>query len=202
MINMTRLLAPMAIAVAVAALLSAGVPSAHACSCVVRTTQAYLDGADVVAVGTIIRLIDDKDIGDGPNDLDARVSVARYLKGSGPAEITVDDPPSGGTCGFLDDGDLGKTYLLFLTGSDSPFESNLCSGNTLLVGPAPEDGQGRLDEVEALTGPGAPPNAGPAPSQSGTDVPWLAIGLGSGLGAALLLAASIIVVRRRIIGGG
>lgn len=192
----------MASIVALAVLLSASAPSAHACSCAPFTTQGYVDQADVIAIGTIIQLIDDKDIGDGPNDLDARVSITRYLKGSGPAEITVDDPPSGGTCGFLDDGDLGETYLLFLTGSDSPFESNLCSGNTMLIGPTPEDGQARLNEVEALTGPGAPPEVAPAPSGSGSDVPWLAIGLGSGLGAALLLAASITVVRRRIIGGG
>ena len=193
---MTRLLASLATLVAVAATLSASVPSAHACSCVPFTTQGYVDRADVIAIGTVIQLIDDEDTGGGPNDLDARVSVSRYLKGTGPAEIVVDDPPSGGTCGFLDEGDLGDTYLLFLTGSDSPFESNLCSGNGSLDGPTPEHGPERLDEVRAITGPGVPPEG--VPSQAGADTPWLVIGLG----AAVLLAASVFFLRRRIIGRG
>jgi hypothetical protein len=108
----------------------------------------------------------------------------------------VDDPPSGGSCGFLDEGDLGDTYLLFLTGSDSPFESNICSGNVSLDGSTPE----RLDEVQAITGPGVPPEG--MPLQSGADTPWLVIGLGSGLGTAVLLAASAFFLRRRIIGHG
>ena len=197
---MTRLLASLATLVAVAAFLSASVPSAHACSCVPFTAQGYVDGADVIAIGTVIQLIGDEDTGDGPNDLDARVSVTSYLKGTGPAEIVVDDPPSGASCGFLDEGDLGDTYLLFLTGSGSPFESTICSGNVSLDGSTPEHGQERLDEVQAITGPGVPPEG--VPSQSGADTPWLVIGLASGLGAAILLAASAFLLRRRMIGRG
>ncbi len=60
---MTRLPASLATLVAVAANLSASVPSAHACTCVPFTRQEYVDHADVSAIGTVIRLIADEGTG-------------------------------------------------------------------------------------------------------------------------------------------
>ena len=101
----------------------------------------------------------------------------------------MDDPPSGGTCGFLEQASLGQRYLLLLTGETSPLETNLCSGSTPLVD-TPHVQQ-FLQDVQAITGPGSLP-------QTNAGAPWLAIALGSTAAAAALAAASALLLRRRL----
>ncbi len=185
-------LVPLALLPLVAAvLLPFGALPAYACSCVPLTAQEKVNGADVVAAGKVIRLVE----GRPPGDPDAVFLAQRYLKGSGPEEIDVDDPLGTGDCGFLDDGSLGEPYVMFLTGQNSPYETSLCHGSIRLAG---EDYDQRfLAEVVAITGPGSLP----LPS-SGDDVPWPQIVVGSALGAFALIGASAIVLRSRIIGRG
>ena len=185
-------LVPLALLPLVAALvLPLGAPPAYACSCAFRTAPEFVSYADVIVTGKVIRLVE----GQPPGDPDAVFLAQRYLKGSGPEEIDVDDPLGTGDCGFLDDGSLGEPYVMFLTGQNSPYETNLCTGSIRLAG---EDYDQRfLAEVVAITGPGSLP----LPS-SGEDVPWPQIVVGSALGAFALIGASAIVLRRRIIGRG
>ncbi len=198
---MKCLLLPLA-AITIASLLLPSVNPAYACSCAALTPEQYVDNADIIVIGTVVRLIEtteefstpeEKPDGQIP-DVDAAVQVERYLKGSRSAEIEVDDPPSGGTCGFLEQASLGQRYLLFLTGETSPLQTHLCSGSTPLVD-TPHVQQ-FLQEVQAITGPGTlpPTDSAPPADESGGGTPWLAIAASAGI----LAAASALLLRRRM----
>lgn len=187
---MKRLLLPCAIVVAAASVLISAARPAHACSCAAITPAQAVAGADVVAIGKVVRLTTAEAESLSPDE-DATVLVERYLKGDGPREISVDDPPSSASCGIFEAESLGKRYLLFLTGDASPFETNLCSRSTELAGEATD--QQLLEDVAAITGSGSPP---------GESFPWLPVIVPAGVFGAVLLAASAFVLRRRIIGGG
>ena len=212
---MKRFLLPLAAVAITGLLLPAGLRPAYACSCALLSTEEYVNNADVIAIGTVVQLIETaeqfppvEEESDGIiPDIDAVVSVERYLKGTGPAEIEVDDPPSGGTCGIFEELSVGSRYLLFLTGTTSPFTTNLCSGSLPVEGPgrwtlavSEEFAANALQEVQAITGPGTLPQNSPPPSQSPADdgIPWLAIIIGSSLAAGALLAASALLLRRRL----
>ena len=201
---MKRLLLPLAAITIAGLLLPAGVRPAYACSCAALTPEQYVDNADIIVVGTVVRLIEtteefptpaEKPGGQIP-DVDAALQVERYLKGSGPAEIEVDDPPSGGTCGFLEQASLGQRHLLFLTGETSPLQTHLCSGSTPLVD-TPHVQQ-FLQDVQTITGPGTLPPTGSTPpsEQPASDTPWLPIILGSALAASGLAASAFLMHHR------
>ena len=200
-------------------LLPAGLRPAYACSCVGYSPEEKVANADVIAIGTVSRIFDNPYTIPDPKrtngevtlqDVDAVVSVERYLKGTGPAEIVADDPQSGGGCGIFEELSVGSRYLLFLTGTTSPFTTNLCSGSLPIEGPgrwtlavSEEFAANALEEVQAITGPGTLPQDSPPPSQSPTDdgIPWLAIIIGSSLAAGALLAASALLLRYHLTRG-
>jgi len=185
---MKRLLLPLSLVALAGSMHSAATP-ARACSCAGLTTAEYVRQADIVAMGKVVRLTTAED-GSQPPDQDAMVLVERYLKGDGPSEIAVDDPPSSASCGIFDAGSLGKRYLLFLTGETSPLETNLCSRTTELAG-EPGDQQ-LLEDVAAITGSGSP---------AGEGFPWLPVIAPAAVFGAALLGASAFVLRRRLMGG-
>ena len=194
---MKRFLLPLAAVAIAGLLLPAGLRPAYACSCALLSTEEYVNNADVIAIGTVVQLIETaeqfppvEEESDGIiPDIDAVVAVERYLKGDGPAEIEVDDPPSDGTCGFLDQASLGERHLLFLTNS---FTTHICAGSTLLTDD-PANLQ-FLQDVQAITGPGSLPPTGFAPpaDKSGDSAPWLVIALGT----AALAGAFAFLLRR------
>lgn len=205
---MKRILLPLAAIAIAVLLLPASVRPAYACSCAILSPQEYVDNADVIVIGTVVRIINTteqfpaiEEKSDGIiADVDAVVAVERYLKGTGPIEIAVDDPPSGGTCGFISERSLDQRYLLFLSGQARSFKTHLCSGSTNLAGIYRVEQQEHqfLQEVQAITGPGIPPTGSTPPTeQQGGDTPWLAIIIGSSLTATALLAASALLLRRR-----
>ncbi len=206
---MKRFLLPLAAFAITGLLLPTGVQPAYACSCAILSPQEYVDNADVIVIGTVVRMIntteqfpsvDEKSDGIIA-DVDAVVAVERYLKGTGPIEIAVDDPPSGGACGFISERSLDQRYLLFLSGQARSFKTHLCSGSTDLAGIYRVEQQEHqfLQEVEAITGPGIPPTDATAlPEQTrGDSFPWLPIIITSSLGGAAL-AASALLLRRRV----
>ncbi len=192
---MRLLLLPAALLTLAAALLPLGAPPTYACSCALQTPRQYVGLADIVATGKVIRLYDTREPRSGAEDRDAVFLVQRYLKGAGPRQINVDDPVGDGDCGFIDVESLGQPYVLFLSGSESPFQTSICSGSTHLAG-AQQD-QLFLADVVAITGQGSLP----APSGGG-DLPWPQIVLASALGGLALVAATAYLLRRRIIGRG
>jgi len=183
--EMKRVLLPLA-ALAIAGLLFTNTRAAYGCSCVPSSTQQKVENTDVIVIGTVVRLVEDPDERVGTDlEVDGIVSVERYLKGSGPSEIEVDDPPSGGLCGFLDQASAGRRYLFFLKGEGAHFSTSSCAGSI----PITEDAasQQHLRDVEAaVAGAGSLPDTGSAPpsEEPGSDTLWLAIIIGSSLAGA------------------
>lgn len=133
---MKYLLAPVAILATVALLFSSVAP-AGACTCAPIAAPGGADQprtqADVIVEGTIDQLfVRSSESTDPIVDLSAIVSVERYINGSGPAVIEVDDPIHGGLCAFFDESMVGSRYTLFLEVREDLLRTNLCSGNQLL----------------------------------------------------------------------
>ena len=98
---MKRFLLPLAAVAIAGSLQPAGLRPAYACSCVGYSPEEKVANADVIAIGTVSRIFDNPFTIPDPKrtngevtlqDVDAVVSVERYLKGTGPAEIVADDP--------------------------------------------------------------------------------------------------------------
>lgn len=206
---MKHLLVPIASLATVAILFSAITP-AYACSCAQLSVEETVANADVVAIATVTRLVDDIETYDGEEaggvarggvpDSDGIASVERYLKGSGPAEITVDDPIGDADCGFLDETDLGERHLLFLTTDEGVYKTHLCAGNALLTGEFVDEPtvNAYLAEVEAITGPGQPPDDSGPTTPTDDDLPREAFwALAILIPIAFLTAATLSLRRRR-----
>ena len=179
--------------VAVATLLMAITP-AHACDCVGSTVEERVDRSQLVLIADVISL----------TEPGAIVQVEHYLKGSGEAVIEVGGRRALGLCGFFDDASIGETCLLFgfesRPESGAPLGTSLCSGNAQLTGDFAGDiAAQRIAEVEAVTGPGQPPdNALPIAPAEDDDFPreafWAAAIL---LPVAFLATATFTPWRRR-----
>jgi hypothetical protein len=199
---MKRLLLPLTI-IATAGILWGHVAPAHACSCAVQPVAERVAFYSHVVVGTVIGLTDDANEHSSP-DKDALVSVERYLKGSGADEIVADDPVGGGDCGFFGEASVGRRYVLFL-GTDDIFGNSdvgalythLCAGNEIAS-------DALIAEVEAVTGPGVPPDdvgavpgpGTPSEEADGADFPLLPVAVAAMLGPLGLLAGAAFVWRR------
>ena len=185
---MKRLLLPLA-ALATAGLLFTSTRPAYGCSCLPSSTQQKVENADVIVIGTVVQLIEDPDEGVGTElEVDGIVSVERYVKGSGPSEIEVDDPPSGGLCGFLDQTSTGKRYLFLLSGQAAGFSTSSCDGSIPIT--SDETSEQYLRDVEStVSGAGSFPDTGSAPSgdKPDSDSRWLAAGAAALVAAAWLL---------------
>lgn len=210
---MKRLLVPLTI-VALIGLMWGRVAPAYACSCAVQPVAERLAFYNHAVVGTVVRLVDDPSEGyaEGYPDKDAVVSVERYLKGSGPAEIVADDPVGDADCGFFSEASVGQRYVLFLgtddlfgNSDDGAVYTHLCAGNEIAS-------DALIAEVEAVTGSGVPPDGGqpvPDPSTPVEDIepfseetddaefPLLPVAVAATLGPLALLAGAAFVWRRR-----
>ena len=184
---MRRLLPlPLVFGLLFAPLLSAS-ETAYACSCVESTIEQRVQHADVVAIGTAVSLLEDPetvDTRDGVTevpDTDAVFLIAEYYKGTGAAEIAVNDPPSGGTCGFIDENSVGQEAVLFLVAGSGEYGTNICAGSNFLF----DDEALRatlISSIESVTGPGRPPAPPPPPAapappadEHTEDTPWAII---------------------------
>jgi hypothetical protein len=107
-----------------------------AASCAYFTQPGYLAMARVVFVGTMLpgRTIN------GPHGLlvsPARVRVARYLKGTGPAVVTVETAVSPSGDGMSGEGIMaspGQTWKVYSASGHPPFATGVCSGSHLVGG--------------------------------------------------------------------
>ena len=152
--------------------------TAYACSCIETTVEERVENADVVAIGTVVSLYEDETTEDGIFvDMDGVVKVRAYYKGSGPSEIAVDDPADEGVCGIIGDDSVGREAVLFLELSDGKYLTHLCAGSQIIYGD--EDFlAGTIAEIEAVTGPGQPPDGSPPhdePTEHTESTPWAII---------------------------
>ena len=196
---MKRLVLPLAALAIAGLILPAGTRPTYACFCVPMSVAEYVDKADVIVIGTFTRQVNTL-----PKNTFA-VEPERYLKSSGPQQIKVTDAGSGTDCSILP-GELSAQrprYLLFLTGTlepgASPLETAKCTGSLPLSGIASGDQDyvsTVLEQVEEITGPGTSPVQVDYSQPGESDVPWLAVIVGSSLGAVALAAASAWLLRR------
>ncbi len=119
------------------------VPPTATASCLMMSDREYVARADIIALGTIHQ----------HSATEARLTVERYFKGGGPAELRVTgryDPNAFTSVDYaLQD---GTRYLLFLRGSaDSLLKTSDCAGNR------PVAGELRAEELRLL-GPGTTPD--------------------------------------------
>ncbi len=179
--TLSRLLPlPIVFALLLAPLQSAS-DTAYACSCAQTTMEERVHAADVVAIGTLVSLYEDETI-DGLGggmlvDTDGVFAIDTYYKGSGPSEIAVDDPPDGGTCGFVSSDSIGQEAVLFLELSDGDYVTHLCAGSHFISGD--EDFRAEtIAGIEAVTGPGQPPVGSPPqdePTEGDKSTPWAVV---------------------------
>ena len=142
---------------------------AYACSCAPTTVEERVLSADVVAIGTLTSLYEDrmtvpfKDGEIGIVDADGVFAIDTYYKGSGPSDIAVDDPPDGGTCGFVSSDSVGREAVLFLELSDGEYVTHICAGSHFIYGDQDFRAE-TIAGIEAVTGPGQPPDGPPQAS--------------------------------------
>ncbi len=172
----------------------------YACSCIETTVEERVQSSDVVAVGTVLSVYEDQTAGSGDGmfaDVDGLVRVSTYYKGSGPSEIAVDDPPSGGTCGVIGSDSVGPEAVLFLELSGGEYGTSLCAG-TQFYG---DDGVSAqvIAGIEAVTGPGVAPEGPPPqdePAEHAEGTPWeIVLPLAFAIPLAVLFVPAF--VRRR-----
>jgi hypothetical protein len=103
-----------------------------AASCAYLTQPAYLAQARVVFVGTTLP---GRTVLDGLLVTPARIRVSRYLKGSGPAVVTVQTAasPSGTTMngeGIM--ARAGQRWVVYTISRQQPYATDVCSGSRQL----------------------------------------------------------------------
>jgi hypothetical protein len=166
--------------------------TAYACSCIPTTVEERVQSADVVAIGTVVSLYEDETTEDGIFvDMDGVVRVSAYYKGSGPSEIAVDDPADEGVCGIIADDSVGREAVLFLTLDDGEYLTHLCAG-TQFFSSTDDFLAGTIAEIEAVTGPGQPPDESPPqeePTEGDESTPWAVI-----LPLAFLIPLAVLIV--------
>jgi hypothetical protein len=141
--------AALAVVAAVGLLARSAAPVAQACSCyeVTLEQRVHQSGAIVLAkmVGVSATPIDVIH-----TDYDGILEVERYLKGSGPLQLTATDAIGGGDCGWIGPHAVGTSYVFFVHElRGETFGTGACSGTFAVSGEwaRPE----RLRAVESLT---------------------------------------------------
>ncbi len=152
--------------------------TAYACSCIETTLEERVQSADVVAIGTVVSLYEDETI-DGLGggmlvDTDGVFAIDTYYKGSGPSEIAVDDPPDGGTCGFVSGDSIGQEAVLFLELRDGEYLTHLCAGTRIFYS-TDDVLAGTIAGIEAITGPGVPPDDVTPEDEHTVSTPWAVV---------------------------
>lgn len=210
---MRGLLVPIAALAVASVLWPLGVPKAHACSCINATTQQAVHLSAVILVGAPVsfgktpsRLVKEGDVyyqyGERPQ---ATIHVDRYLKGRGPSTVDVVDD----SCvGAIASDHVGEAHLLILLLGDNELMVSGCLGSgpvSMTRGPnclgpttppTPKECIERmtvtnplLAEVEAITGPGVPPDDTlPRAGPPDTAFPYVLIAIAAALAPAAFLA--------------
>jgi hypothetical protein len=197
---MTRPLLILFAAALTAAVLARSAAPVAACTCAPPELPDEVLSADWIVVGEITDVLNLKSgSGSAPNpDINAIVDVERYLKGSGPELLEVDDSGSSGPCSFFDEGDRNQRYVLFLANAGSHATVRGCSYSAPLTGPGVSvNSQEQLQTIESLAGQ-LPRTGGPPKSVAGNDPPVLPITAAAiAVPLAFLLAAAFAWPRRR-----
>jgi hypothetical protein len=152
-------------------------------------------GADAIVIAKVRSLSEAGEPSALAGDMNATLSVERYLKGAGPAEIVVEDSDYVGDPAFTERS-IGQRYILLLKGESSPFKALVCAGRNLDQLGA-EIAQETVDSIRFITGPGVPPQAAePSETKEDSGFPWLPVVIAATASAGALGAAAAWLVRR------
>ena len=174
---------PIVLGLLFAPLLSAS-DTAYACSCAaLPTVEERVRSADVVAIGTVVSVYEERitvDSKSGQGEIintNGVFAIGAYYKGTGPAEMAVNDPISNGGCGLVSSNSVGREAVLFLDLSGGDYRTHLCAGSHF-ISPDEVSRAETIAEIEAVTGPGVPPDD-VAPHDEPTDhtesTPWAVV---------------------------
>jgi hypothetical protein len=201
---MTRPLLLLLSAAVTAALLARSAAPVAACSCEIPSAGDVVSQAQLVLIGepqslskTQSRIVRaDNGMYEYGLRTKATIQVERYLKGRGPGAIEVIDD----ICvGSLAPDSLGRKHLLVLRFDDPYYRLPTVQG---CLGSGPVNGSLlglRLSQVEAVTGPGEPPDdslAEPQPPARGGIPLGAAAAIGIAIPLAFLLGAAFLWPRR------
>jgi hypothetical protein len=127
------------------------VPAAHALSCVQQSAEQFVERADVVLIGTLLSYqnIYSNSV---PSEIPsaAEVRVEQYLKGSGPANVSIESGAIAWAGGWQDE-HIGQKRLFFLKGEGADYI---------------ESQESFVAEVFALAGAGIAPREAPENEES------------------------------------
>jgi hypothetical protein len=150
-----------------------------------------VDAAQVIVVGRSVEYIGEGEPGGGQStSVPVAVTVERYIKGSGPAEVRVNG--SSGPCGIFGELTIGQRFLFLFREPAEPFEARSCSGSGRL---APEFEDSSIAQIEALLAAGALPSGG-GPPKPGHGMAYLVPSALVVLGPLVFLAGAAFVWRR------
>jgi hypothetical protein len=214
---MILLRALLAAVVAATGLVLAAPAPAVACSCVTADPARLVRWADVVVVGELsgIAAAPERDVISSTDPVGYTIAVDRVLKGEAGGTVEVVSARFGASCG-LEGLEVGRSYVVLAAHHDIMGKPTDELWASLCGGTAPAS-RSYIAELEAVTGPGRPPDPGEPPAGSGggtsagatdsppgdeaatraADVPvwaWAA-------GTALVLGGILLVTRRRMSGG-
>jgi len=108
---------------------------AQACSCVGGLTpEQYLQGADVVFVGTVTDIVEPNDPHSSLAPRLVSLNVSSVLKGSPGEAAVVKTAFSGGSCGY--EFQVGGEYKVYAYQRSGQLETSICSGPELVNAPS------------------------------------------------------------------
>lgn len=127
-----------------------GAGPAFACSCAYQHAPGFVDGADEIFSGTLVRTEDppEQDVMSSTDPITYTVEVDAVYRGDVGSTAVFESPMSGASCG-LQGMVVGRRYLIFLSTDGSERAASLCGGT------APATPR-RVMAVERLTGAPAP----------------------------------------------
>jgi hypothetical protein len=150
-----------------------------------------VDAAQVIVVGRVVEYMGEGEpAGSQSTSVSATVTVERYMKGSGPAEVRVNG--SGGPCALFGELAIGQRFLFLFREPAEPFEARSCSGSGRLT---TEYEDASIAQIEALLTADALPSGGGPPEPGHGTVSLVPSALVV-LGPLVFLAGAAFVWRR------
>lgn len=166
---------------------TASVPASADCTCKQGQLDKQVARADLVFVGTIIR------VEAQGNGYAYDITASRTYQGTPERETQVLSAGGRDACGLGELG-VGRSYVFFATGTETPYAADACGG-TSVANPT------KVDKVEALLGVGTAVEPPPPPTAQRTLVEdaapaGFARAAAPGAAAVLIGLLGLLVVRR------
>ncbi len=169
---------------------------AHACYCAPPGLEGSVAGAQIVILGTVVRIdqLEDQDIKIFPHRYDLTIDVGEYLKGSGEDPVIVRDfSLQESACSAFAPDSVGHQYLLFLTtDKEGQLRTSFCAGSGRVTDD--EHWRERIEEARQIARGNQQPTDPPTLTATPTAPQLPATGSGSSDESPLPIAVAISAV--------